>query len=334
MMRLPALAALCVFWPAMLWPALAGAAPCEGRDLIAALPPAELAALKAEAEVPFAHGNLWTATRDGQTITLAGTYHLADPRFAPMLARLDPALSDARALLVEAGPKEETALKARVASDLSLLMLPAGQTLKDQMQPEDWQSLSAAMTARHMPPAVGARLQPWMLTSLLSMPACLFPLGPQDDQGLDKQLISKAIARNLPIVALEPYDTIFQIFAGFSPKDQIAFLNQTVATDAQSDDMAATLGAAYFAGESQLFATFSQRQLLALPGMTKTEADREAALVDGAMIAGRNARWIAVLEAEAAKGPVLAAFGALHLPGEKGVLNLLAQRGWTITPLP
>lgn len=331
-MRLSVLACLLALWPALA--GAAGAAECQGRDLIAALPPADLAALKAEAEVPFAHGNLWTATRDGQSITLVGTYHLADPRFAPLLARLEPALAGAKALLVEAGPKEESDLKARVASDPSLLLLPAGTTLKDQMRPEEWQGLSAAMTARQMPPAVGARLQPWMLATLLSLPTCLFPMGPAAEQGLDKQLISQAIARNLPIVALEPYDTVLKIFAAFRFADQIAFLNQTVATDAQSDDMAATLGAAYFAGESQLFAVFSQRQLLTLPGMTQAEAERETALVDGAMLTGRNAAWIAVLEAEAAKGPVLAAFGALHLPGEKGVLNLLAQQGWKVTPLP
>jgi uncharacterized protein YbaP (TraB family) len=51
------------------------------------------------------------------------------------------------------------------------------------------------------------------------------------------------------------------------------------------------------------------------------------------MISSRNAAWVPVLEGAAQKGPVLAAFGALHLPGEHGVLNLLAQNGWTIQVL-
>ena len=49
----------------------------------------------------------------------------------------------------------------------------------------------------------------------------------------------------------------------------------------------------------------------------------------------RNRAWIdpmtgaANMAAASGKG-VVAAFGALHLPGEKGVLRLLEQEGWTI----
>ena len=46
----------------------------------------------------------------------------------------------------------------------------------------------------------------------------------------------------------------------------------------------------------------------------------------------RNRAWLPVIEAQAAKGQLVVAFGALHLPGETGVLNLLAQNGWKISP--
>ena len=40
---------------------------------------------------------------------------------------------------------------------------------------------------------------------------------------------------------------------------------------------------------------------------------------------------LALATAAAAQGkPVVAAFGALHLPGETGVLRLLQAEGWTI----
>ncbi len=68
----------------------AHANPCQGRNLIKALPPADLSALRALAEVPFAKGNLWQAHKDGQEMILVGTYHLADPRFDDILATLDP----------------------------------------------------------------------------------------------------------------------------------------------------------------------------------------------------------------------------------------------------
>lgn len=310
------------------------AATCHGQDLIAALPADQRAALQARADAqPFTHGNLWTATKDGQQITLAGTYHLADPRFGPMLDALAPALAQATVLLVEAGPEEEAALKAKIAADPSVMFLPKGPGLAEQLGPEDWALLSKALKARGMFPFMAAKMQPWLVASMLEMPACLFPLDATADLGLDKQLMAKATARHLPIKALEPYDTVLAIFAKFTPADQIAMLTHSVAADAQSEDLSATLATAYFAGDSRLYYEYAVQAMQTLPGMTKDKATRELALVDRTLIFSRNASWVPVLELAAQTGPVLAAFGALHLPGEDGVLNLLAQRGWTVIPL-
>lgn len=324
------LLAFCL-WPLLL--SMPAAAACSGRDLIAALPAESQAALRARAEVPFAHGNLWTATKDGQVITLVGTYHLNDPRFDPVIAELGPTLDKASALLVEAGPEEEAALKAKIAAEPGLILLSPGPTLPERMAEADWQRLSEALKARGMAPFMAAKMQPWLVASLLEMPACMFPLAPGTDQGLDKRLMAEAARRGVPVHSLEPFDTVLKIFDRFSTEDQLAMLNQTVASDADSADMAATLSAAYFAGESRLFWEFSRQEMEGLPGMTPAEVDREMGLVEVAMISSRNEAWIPVLEQAAAKGPVLAAFGALHLPGEKGVLNLLAQQGWTVTAL-
>jgi uncharacterized protein YbaP (TraB family) len=305
---------------------------CHGRNLISALPPVQLDALKARAEVPFAHGNLWTATKDGRQITLAGTYHLADPRLDGVLAALAPSLAAATTLLVEAGPQEEIALKAAIARNPAL-MQTTGPALPDLLAQEEWQKLAAAFQARGIAPQVAGRMQPWLLSTLLAVPACMFPLAAGYDQGLDKRLIALAEARHLPVQSLEPFDTIFGVFARFKDTDQIALLTQGAAQDASSDDMTATLADSYFAGESRLFWAFSRDQMLTLPGSTPASVDAQVALMERAMITTRNAAWIPVLTTAAARGPVLAAFGALHLSGEAGVLNLLARDGWTVAPL-
>ena len=318
---------------ALVWPTLAGADTCTGRNLIAALPPAEQAALRAEAAVPHAIGNLWTATRHGAQITLVGTFHLADPRFDAMVARLAPLMDSATALLVEAGPAEESALKAAMTRDPALMFVIKGPTLPERMSPAEWALLSQALRARGMAPFMAAKMQPWLVASLLGVPACKFPVKADVAQGLDKRLIAQALARGLPVQALEPYDTILGIFAQFTPDDQLAMLTQTVALDASADDMATTLADSYFAGESRLFWAYSASLAQKQPGMTSEKAAADLALIDRAMISARNAAWIPVLEQAAVKGPVLAAFGALHLPAETGVLNLLARNGWTIAPL-
>ena len=306
---------------------------CQGQNLIAALPPAELAALQAQADGPYDHGNFWQARKDGQLITLVGTYHMSDPRFDATLADLAPYLAQAKALLVEAGPAEQAALQSAVSHDPSLMYLTKGPTLPEQMPPLDWDQVAQAVRARGMAPFMAAKMQPWLLASMLEMPACLFPLPEGADEGLDKRLMKTALAQGIPIAALEPYDAILEIFAQIPPEDQMAMLRHTVAMEARSEDMATTLSDSYFSGDSRLFWAYTGQALLDLPSMTKAKADREMALIDHAMISSRNVAWVPVLEKAARQGPILAAFGALHLPGDKGVLALLAQNGWTIQAL-
>lgn len=48
------------------------------------------------------------------------------------------------------------------------------------------------------------------------------------------------------------------------------------------------------------------------------------------MLVHRNAAWIPVIEATEGTTLVVAV-GALHLPGETGILNLLQQQGYSLT---
>ena len=51
---------------------------------------------------------------------------------------------------------------------------------------------------------------------------------------------------------------------------------------------------------------------------------------DDMLIYNRNADWLTKMPALMVQKPTLFAVGAAHLPGEKGVLNLLRQAGYTV----
>ena len=70
-----------------------------------------------------------------------------------------------------------------------------------------------------------------------------------------------------------------------------------------------------------------------MPGYTREQVDAEFARMEEIVAASRNRTWIPVLTDAAAKGPVFAAFGALHLSGQDGVLNLLKSQGFTLKEL-
>lgn len=313
--------------------ALPAGAECFGMNILDLMPAAERAEIVAAAEaVPFPNGNYWRAERDGQQITLIGTYHLDDPRHGATLVRFGPEIAAAAALLVEAGPEEKKALIDRMARDPSILTITSGPTLLETLPKETWDRLVKATTARGIPGFMAAKFRPWYVTVLLSIPPCAME-DLKDPKGLDGLLIDSALAANVPVRALEPYDTVFKVFGMMSDAEQIEMIEQTLALEDQATDYSVTLADTYFAGENRLMWELMRYQSYAMPGSTHEQVDADMAKLEEALMISRNRAWIPVIEEAAAQGPVVAAFGALHLSGEDGVLNLLAKDGWTVTPL-
>lgn len=308
-------------------------AQCRGENLLQAMAEPDRTALMTRTHaVPFAQGNFWQATKDGLQITLIGTYHMEDARHAKTMDFLAPKLAAAKTLLVEAGPDELSALKDRIGKEPSLMIITEGPTLPEQLAPELWRKLSAAMEARGVPGFMAAKMQPWYLAMLLSVPPCALQAMGQD-RGLDAQVIEAAEARNLPIKALEPYDTVFSIFDSLSKEDQLALITASLALEDRSEDLSVTMADSYFTEESRLIWELNRLQALGLEGYTPERVEHEFAVMEEAMMLRRNHAWIPVLTAAAKEGPVLAAFGALHLSGPDGVLALLQADGFTLERL-
>lgn len=327
------IAALSAFALGFLVPATL-LAECVGQNLFDTMDPARRAEIQAAADaVPFAKGNFWRATKGDQVITIAGTYHFDDPRHAANLAALMPAITGASTVLVEAGPEEEKALKAAIARDPSTMVITEGPTLAQQLPPEVWAQLSDAMSARGIPAFMAAKFKPWYVLTLLSLPPCAMLQMTKEPEGLDRLVIKAAQAAGVPIRPLEPYDTLFKIFGSLTEAELTEMLVSTLAIEPQGEDYFATLVDGYFAGESRAawelmrFISYDQ------PGYTREEVDAEFARMEEIVAASRNRAWLPVLTDAAAKGPVFTAFGALHLSGQDGVLNLLQAQGFALEEL-
>lgn len=315
-------------------PAIAQDPPCVGQNLIDSLPADVRSDITVRAAAaPYPEGNLWRATRDGHEVTLVGTYHLADPRHDTLMTTLGPLLDDAGTLLVEAGPDEEKALIDLMGRDPSVLIAPDGPTLAEALPRDEWQRLAQAMRDRGLPPFMASRFRPWYVTMLLSIPPCAMATA-MDRSGLDQRLIERAEAAGKPVRALEPFDTALKLFDHMGRDAQLAMIRATLALEDRAEDQMATLTAAYFAQRSRLLWEYTRHIALTLPGTPPEQAKAEFAAMEEALVNARNRAWIPVIEAAATEGPLFVGFGALHLAGEQGVLNLLAQNGWTVTRLP
>ncbi|MCU0904714.1 MAG: TraB/GumN family protein [Tabrizicola sp.] len=308
---------------------------CAGQNILATMDPAKRAEVVAAAEaVPFASGNFWRATRGDEVITIAGTYHFDDPRHFPTIEALAPLISSATTVLVEGGPEEEAALMDRLANDPSALVITEGPLLNAMLPPDVWASLSEAMEARGIPSFMTAKFQPWYVLTMLSIPPCAMLQMTEEPKGLDGLVIDTALAAGVPVRGLEPYDTLFKIFDQLSPEDLTELLVSTLAIEPQSEDHFTTLVDSYFAGESRQAWELMRFVSYEMPGYTREEVDAEFARMEEILSSSRNRAWIPVLTQAAAEGPVFSAFGALHLSGKDGVLNLLQEEGFTLEELP
>jgi uncharacterized protein YbaP (TraB family) len=310
-------------------------AACAGRNLFAEMEPARLAEIQAAADsFPFATGNFWRATRGDEIITIAGTYHFDDPRHAPNLAALAPHITSATTVLVEAGPDEEKALMALIAKDPSTMVITEGPMLNQQLPAEVWDPLADALSNRGIPPFMTAKFQPWYVLTLLSIPPCAMSAMTEKPKGLDGAVIDTAQAAGVPVRGLEPFDTLFNIFDSMSPEELTEMLASTLAIEDMSEDYFTTLVDSYFAGDSRQAWELMRFVSYDMPGYTRAQVDTDFARIEELVSSSRNRAWIPVLTEAAAKGPVFTAFGALHLSGEDGVLNLLQKEGFTLEELP
>ena len=305
----------------------AAAASCGGRDLLAELSPAARLALERQTgKIPHARGNMWQASRQGRTLYLVGTYHVADMRHAAMRQALQSRLDTVDMLLVEATPIESARLTLQLAANPEILTMPGGESLRDHLSPAEWRHLKDQLAGPALPVQQLARMRPWYLATRVGAPACMMVQNGQTT-GLDHMLITDADNRGLPVLALEPHDTLLRAARLLTLDEEIGLLRGALRTLDDTQDMAVTLANAYFRGEARLYWNFARGR------GDDPVVHRQYDLLEKMLLTGRNKAWIPVIEQASTRGTPLVAFGALHLAGHAGVLALLERRGWTITPL-
>jgi hypothetical protein len=310
------------------------AAGCVGENIFDTLPADRRQQIEAAANaVPYPTGNFWRATRGQEVIIISGTYHFDDPRHLPNLEALTPHITSATTVLVEAGPKEEKALMELIRREPSRVLITEGPALHEKLPPELWDSLSDALARRGVPGFMAAKFKPWYVIALLAVPPCAMIDMASQPKGLDGMVIETALAANVPVKGLEPFDTIFRIFDSLTEAEMTEMLKSTLALENRSEDHARTLADSYFAGESRKIWELMRQVSYDMPGYSHAEVDTEFARMEEVLMATRNRSWIPVLTEAAARGPVFAAFGSLHLSGQEGVLNLLEAQGFALEEL-
>ncbi len=195
----------------------------------------------------------------------------------------------------------------------------SGKQLKDYFTPEQYAKLEAYISdSLQMSMAMVQRLRPVALYSLFIKEGNIC----NEVLSYEQVISDKAKSTKKEIVGVE------------SAKDQLALLNNLPTDsvvsdlidmiDGNSDTLSANLyNAMYSAYKNQDLDTLSQ-----LIVNNKLSGDLNNIFLDD-----RNQKWIPVIMDLMEQGSIFFAVGAGHLPGESGIINLLIQEGYTVTPV-
>jgi len=318
-----------------LWPQLA-AAQCAGTDLLAALRSADPAAhadlFRRAHAVANGRGKFWRVSRGGAPPSyLFGTFHDTGIARRPLERPVARALAAARLMLVELTGAEQARLQARVAGDPAFVIDLERTGLTGQLTAAERALLERKLAANGLTLAIADKLRPWMLFSLLAVPQCMLREMRQGQPVLDSLLIAKADAAGIPVAGLETYEQALGGFAAIPAETMNEILLEGLRGLSGEEDFRRTSVGLYLSGEIAAIWEFSVQHTAETTGMARSRAiyaQFAAALLDA-----RNRAWMGVLVPQLARGGVFAAFGALHLPGETGVIELLRARGFEVTRL-
>jgi uncharacterized protein YbaP (TraB family) len=144
---------------------------------------------------------------------------------------------------------------------------------------------------------------------------------------MDLSLALQAAGSGLKVVGLETLDEQLAFLEDMPHEQQLILLDQALDEFDQLPALYARLIDAYLGSDLDGLEEESETQFEGLPEEVENYFFSKG-------IDARNLRMRDRLLEELGKGTVFAAVGALHLPGEVGLINLLREGGYAVEPAP
>jgi uncharacterized protein YbaP (TraB family) len=316
-------------------PARAEDASCGGKNLIAemqASDPAKFAALEKEAAaIPNGKGTFWKIEKEGIAPSyLLGTMHVTDPRVLAMPAGASQAYDTAKTIIVESDEiVDDRKAAAAIMMQPGLTMFADGKTINDFLKPEETEKLAAGLKARGIPLTLVARMKPWMIASFVALPACEMSRKAAGAAFLDKKLAEDALKQGKSLKGLETLVEQLQAMDALPVQFHLEALIETLALGDTITDVMETTTELYLSGDTGLI----MPMMKAVSEETSAGDDAGYADFEQRIITDRNKTMATRAKPILNSGAAFMAVGALHLPGDEGVIALLRKDGFTITSM-
>ncbi|MEY5134032.1 MAG: hypothetical protein RLZZ198_2036 [Bacteroidota bacterium] len=252
-------------------------------------------------------------SKDGQhTSYIFGTIHLMPREQFNIDSTLTAAFNKSRMIAMEVDLNMDLAQKIELAKET---ILPEGKTLRDICTDAQYRLIySYALDSMHMSKKKFkrySRLKPFFFSSVMLQESL------EDTKSYELEFGEMAKKGSKKTMGLESIQVQMQTINTVSLEDQVRMLidgmNQTQGYDAMlSNYLSESIDALYIdiITESEGFPNFVEN-----------------------FLNKRNTQWIPVITDQIERENTFIAVGAGHLPGPKGVLELLRAQGYSLTPI-
>ncbi|MHA7967434.1 TraB/GumN family protein [Paenibacillus sp. CAU 1782] len=265
-------------------------------------------------------GFMWQVEKNGNTVYLLGSIHVANEAMYPLRDVIEEAFQASDYLAVEIDGTNEEADVGAILDELGVYR--DGTTLKNHVSAETYAEVVELLTALELKPDALDKYKPWFASLLLSS------LGSESSEyeaelGIDNYFMDKALKRQIPIMELESYRLQYEMFDGFSPELQEGYLLGTIYNFYSEEDGVDNLSEMWVTGD-----------LDTLSKMANDSSGNEEYY--NAMLKNRNIAMVDKIDGFL-KGTdqktYFVVVGALHMAGKDGLVTLLEQKGYVVNRL-
>ncbi|WP_315905428.1 TraB/GumN family protein [Vibrio fluvialis] len=254
----------------------------------------------------------WQATNGSLQITLLGAIHVGAPSMYPLPKPIYKALNQADGLIIEADVRKD-----------QNVVYPQNQPSSKQVLTKEQLFMLDKIAKQLELEPLGLRQAPPWQSALSIQFRQLQQLGFNPGEGVDLTLMYKATANNIAVIPLETVQ--FQIDAlTRQPDAGKEMLTEIIDDWEKSEAMTRCMIDSWVAGDQQNLENM----------MKLNEYSNE---LEQTLVTNRNRDWVNKLTSGQflpnPNGRYLMVVGALHLVGHDNLLELLSQKGFTITRL-
>jgi uncharacterized protein len=309
--------------------AVAAPPTCRGQNMLEELQTTQPAAYARVIETAKSTTNagalLWKIEKAGlQPSHLFGTVHVSDPRVTTLSPAVRAALDQAKAVALEIADMSQAAMQSAAAGD-PMMMISPDRGLATLITPEEFAIAKSALVPA-MPEAMLRVMKPWVVTMALTLPICEQMRTASGVKVLDQMLGDDARARAVPVIGLETIAFQLQVMAAIPEDQQIGMVRAALKFANRREDMLETMLQMYIKRQSALIWPFN----LALAEQAGVTASAFKGF-EADLLHGRNRTMRDAAKPHLDKGGLFIGVGAMHLVGDKGLVSLLRENGFTVT---